>query len=440
MRVYYGSRISDHLVRTPEGYLICKDVPIARTGIQQYRGIEFGGKEPERIYDVNRPEEEVFSPATLASFEGKPVVDEHPQEDVGANNSLHYLKGACNNVHRGSGDMANCIVADLIIYDDDLIRKIENGKRDISCGYDCLWEPAGDFGYTQKEIRGNHVAVVDKGRAGHKVSIRDSDKYNSHISKGGKRMSKRSLWGRMVKAFINDADTTPEDVEAAMKLKPQAEDDEECDPKKVVVVPEEPAHDDDGELAEKVARLESMVSQLLAARKASDDAKGQPAPAPVTPKSEPDALDALENELKGGTTQPQQGTAPVPVEQKPAGDEDPVDVPPQQINRENGETNDCGVIEPNGADQKAARDAALNLIQTLKPIIAGLPEGQRKAAADSMAMLIRGNVTDSQYGVISQAFRNGHKAKDSAPIMDDVEYGRLIRDRYNPHYNHKKED
>lgn len=38
MRVYYGSRISDHLVRTPEGYLICKDVPIARTGIQQYRG------------------------------------------------------------------------------------------------------------------------------------------------------------------------------------------------------------------------------------------------------------------------------------------------------------------------------------------------------------------------------------------------------------------
>ena len=48
------------------------------------------------------------------------------------------------------------------------------------------------------------------------------------------------------------------------------------------------------------------------------------------------------------------------MEQKPAGDEDPVDVPPQQIHRENGETNDCGVIEPNGDDQKVARDAALN--------------------------------------------------------------------------------
>lgn len=446
MRVYYGSRISDHLVRTPEGYLICKDVPIARTGIQQYRGMEFGGKEPERIYDVNRPEEEVFSPATLASFEGKPVVDEHPQEDVGANNSLHYLKGVCSNVHRGSGDLANCIVADLIIYDDELIRKIENGKRDISCGYDCLWEPAGDFGYTQKEIRGNHVAVVDKGRAGHKVSIRDSENNSNHISKGGKKMSKKNLWGRIVKAFIQDADTTPEDVEAAMKLKPQVKDDEDPgDPGTVQVTPattadpaaaKDPAKDDGEDLADKVDRLERMVAQLLAAREASDDAEQQPTPAPVPPKQEPDALDALEAELKGNP-QPQQ------VPPAPADDESNVDVPPRQINRENGEAEDeCGVIPPDSeGDQKQARDAALELIRNIKPVIASLPASKRKAASDSMAMLIRGNVADSQYGVLAKVQAHGHEAHDSDPLMDDVEYGRMIRDKYNPHYNHhKKED
>ena len=32
---YYGSHISEHLVKTPEGYLICYDVPINRTGTQE---------------------------------------------------------------------------------------------------------------------------------------------------------------------------------------------------------------------------------------------------------------------------------------------------------------------------------------------------------------------------------------------------------------------
>ena len=32
---YYGSHISEHLVKTPEGYLICYDVPINRTGTQK---------------------------------------------------------------------------------------------------------------------------------------------------------------------------------------------------------------------------------------------------------------------------------------------------------------------------------------------------------------------------------------------------------------------
>ena len=114
-RAYFGSRISDHILKTPEGFLVCKDVPIARTGIQEYRGAEFGAQNSERVYDVQRPESEVFDRAAVASFEGKPVCDEHPPEDVTPDNFERYIKGVCRDVRRGDGDLRNCLVADLLI-------------------------------------------------------------------------------------------------------------------------------------------------------------------------------------------------------------------------------------------------------------------------------------------------------------------------------------
>ncbi len=415
MRAYFGSRISDHMIRTPEGYLVCKDVPIARTGIQNYRGMEFGGAEPNKIYNVERPEDEVFDKAALASFEGKPVVDEHPQEDVKPGNVLRYLKGTCRNVHRGEGALSDCIIADLIIYDDELIRKIESGKRDISCGYDCLWDPKDEGTYVQKEIRGNHVAVVERGRAGHKVSIRDS--------KGGTRMSykanKQGLWGRMLAAFAKDEDTSPEELAAAAKLNPEAHDEDGEHPPVPPQNPEpkpqeeKPALDAD-ELNARLTRIEDALQAL---------SKGHEEP-PVQ-KEEPNALDDLEQKLKG--EEPEQPQ-----------DDSQVEAPPEEINKANGEAEDDGeVIEPGegeGEDPQAVRDAALSIIDGLKPIIARLPEAQRKAAADSMAMLLRGHIGDSQYGVLARAQKNGHAAKDANPLMDDAAYGRMIRDQFNPHY------
>lgn len=81
---YYGTRLSDNLsFREPEGYLLCLNVPVARTGTQEYLPEELGitGNEQLAINNeqlnvsaesgliaVYRPEEEVFSPATIASF------------------------------------------------------------------------------------------------------------------------------------------------------------------------------------------------------------------------------------------------------------------------------------------------------------------------------------------------------------------------------------
>ena len=405
MRAFYGSKISGHMIRTPEGYLVCKEVPIARIGTQEYRGMEFGGENPEKIYVVKRPEEEVFSKAALASFEGKPVVDEHPDENVTPDNIGIYIKGTCRDVRRGEGALSDCVVADLIIYDKDLIKKIESGKRDISCGYDCLWDPKDDDTYVQLEIRGNHVAVVEEGRAGHKVSIRDS-------RKGGKTMSeksKNSIWGRMLSAFAHDSDTTPEDLEAAAKMKPASDEGNPAptNPAPVVEKKEESNSTIDAELDERLKKIEDAIAALAESKKEK-------------PVEESDALDALEEELKG--------------EKEETNDEGDVEVDPKKINENQGEVDDEDVIEPESEEEaKAARDAALKAISALKPVVAALPQNQRKKAADSLADLIRGNIRDDGYDAIMKAKENGHKkAKDKA--MDDRELGRMIRDKYNPHY------
>ena len=71
MLVYYGYTVSPNQVETGEGFLICRNVPIARTGSQKYLGreINLSGSEADRIVTVHRSEEEVFSEAAMASFE-----------------------------------------------------------------------------------------------------------------------------------------------------------------------------------------------------------------------------------------------------------------------------------------------------------------------------------------------------------------------------------
>lgn len=156
MLAYYGTQLSPHMDRTPEGYLICRDVPIARTGPQEYLAGELGLEgDPERVVEVNRYPEDVFDPAVLASFEGKDVTAGHPPENVGPENFSSYTRGHVQNVRR-SGEH---IVADLIIKDANLVSDVWNGvTREVSCGYLCRYVPDGS-GYKQQHIRGNHVAV-----------------------------------------------------------------------------------------------------------------------------------------------------------------------------------------------------------------------------------------------------------------------------------------
>lgn len=169
---YFGSKISDNITLLSNGCLLCRNVPIARTGQYKYLREELG-LEGNGIVDVYREPEEVFDKTAIASFNGKAFTDTHPACDVTADNWQMYAKGEVTNVRRGVGDEENLLLGDILVRDPITINEIESGaKREISAGYECEYVEKDGKIY-QKNIRGNHVALVQAGRAGSQVRIKD---------------------------------------------------------------------------------------------------------------------------------------------------------------------------------------------------------------------------------------------------------------------------
>lgn len=166
MKVLIAEKLSQHRYKTPEGYLICVDSVLARTGKQTYRRNEiFTDSEDDRLIEVDRKAEEVFSPETMASFENKPICVEHPDVDVTVNNISEFAVGFVRDIHKGEYESEPVMLGTLVITDAKTIEEIENGEHtDLSCGYDCDIEDCDSP--EQKHIRGNHIALCEHGRAG----------------------------------------------------------------------------------------------------------------------------------------------------------------------------------------------------------------------------------------------------------------------------------
>ena len=132
MLAYYGYTISPNQIETREGFLICRNVPIARTGDQEYLGRELGlsGADAEKVVIVHRPPEEVFSEAALASFEGKPTTDDHPPELLTPDTVSMYEKGHAQNIRKGTDEWEGYVIADLHIHDRSLIDAIQQAQRE----------------------------------------------------------------------------------------------------------------------------------------------------------------------------------------------------------------------------------------------------------------------------------------------------------------------
>lgn len=167
----------DEPKRSKEGYLAVR-ARSARAGIYDYLGREVdpsGTKfKPDQTVKVYRPQDEVFSDSAVRSFIMRPVTDDHPSEAVTASNWRDHARGTVAGAVR-DGDH---IAFDLVFWDADTIRKIESGKRELSNGYAVDLDftagttPEGEaYDAVQKNIVGNHVALVQAGRAGSSCAI-----------------------------------------------------------------------------------------------------------------------------------------------------------------------------------------------------------------------------------------------------------------------------
>lgn len=221
---YYGTQLSENIIRTPDGFLICKNVPIARTGFQIYRVSELddpdgllGDRNTSEEIEVYRSPEEVFSPATLASFEGMSVTVSHPDKLLDPDNVRDHHVGHVQNVRRGtepldSGDIP--MLGDIHIKDAEGIQAVDSGVREVSCGYSYQLAREG-YRFEQRNIRGNHVAIVPNGRAGSEARINDAamESEKKSIVKEKQPVSLRTILGLGIKEMAKDA--TPEQMAAA---------------------------------------------------------------------------------------------------------------------------------------------------------------------------------------------------------------------------------
>jgi hypothetical protein len=178
--VYCAEPLTSNIFQTPEGYWICQNAVIGRSGFQTYKAREIADPQgllkdysPEEDVELWRDPEEVFAPATLASFEGKTLTLHHPNDLLDADSEETNDIGHVQNVHKGtealdSGDWP--ILADLIIKKREGIDALQSGQHELSCGYTYKLARVGHR-LEQQEILGNHIALVPKGRAGEEARI-----------------------------------------------------------------------------------------------------------------------------------------------------------------------------------------------------------------------------------------------------------------------------
>lgn len=159
--------------------------PISKVGVFPYTGSQISPElDPDKIYMVYRPEEELSNPETIDSFKLLPWTDEHAMlgsEDEG------MLPAERKGIHGVIGEDVyfedGYLKGNLKVFSDKLANLIEAGKKELSIGYRCLYDiVSGVYNGTrydaiQRNIRGNHLALVDEGRSGPDVAVLDHFKF-----------------------------------------------------------------------------------------------------------------------------------------------------------------------------------------------------------------------------------------------------------------------
>ena len=403
MITYYGYTISPNQLETDEGFLICRNVPIARTGEQDYLGTELG-LDTTDVVKVYRPEEEVFSEATIASFEGKPVTDDHPSDLLDAETAPMHSKGHVQNVRRGAGEWSDYLVADLHIQDADLIKEIKNGKREVSCGYAVEYVPNGDGTYTQKHIRGNHVAVVNEGRAGHAAAIMDSINKQANTPPERKKMSKKTLWSTL---FGHAAEGKTADEISQMVLD-------------TAEVLKDEAPVSEPEKAEEEVKDEDYKDRLFESIDALNGKLDRLCDALMPKEEEPKDGDPIEQALEAIEKIAEKREAEE-FEETNIDEEEAHVVPAEELD-------ECSDEEPAESMDKAVVKAILT---SMRPAVANIKdEAQRKAVADALVKAVSAKQANDSQKLIGAL--KGAKAPQKSKAVD-IEAVQNAYNQLNPH-------
>lgn len=199
------------------GYLIVKDNPIAFSGVYDYLLSEVSDSKSDEVVKVCREFDDLKANKDL--FKDKPIIWQH------------YWTGEQGDNQRADGAITGDIeakngglYADLIIYNSDLIKSIENGEcYELSPGYECeILQENGSYNgehYDYKQLlkNVNHLAVVEQGRTGHDLRIQDKG-----ISMD-KKISVKSLFDTIKKMVDTDGEQVAEAEVKDNEVKTEAE-------------------------------------------------------------------------------------------------------------------------------------------------------------------------------------------------------------------------
>lgn len=157
-------------------FWLIKDNPITKAGVFPYFGRQISPSlEPDKIYQVYRPAGEIKKAAD--TFKLVPLVDDHTM--LGPGFTPAEEKGVHGVLGEDIEEKDGTLYADVKIFSEQLKKEIQDGKKELSLGYFCRYDlTPGQYNgmhydAVQKDLKGNHIALVDNGRMGHEVRVMD---------------------------------------------------------------------------------------------------------------------------------------------------------------------------------------------------------------------------------------------------------------------------
>ena len=184
------------------GWLTVEGNPISKEGVYDYLGSQIPGYpgNTDDIVKVFRPMEELMRQETIESFKLLPFIDDHKWlGEKGIDTGSLPFTGIT-----GEGVYADApyLRSNLKVFSEELKADIIAGKVELSPGYlyDVYLQPGvwngQPYQYVQRNLRGNHLALVMTGRTGSDVAVMDSDDTSNQ---GKKKMTLEELLAAIAK-------------------------------------------------------------------------------------------------------------------------------------------------------------------------------------------------------------------------------------------------